>query len=949
MAKTRLNQKNRNLIEVFVISGGYLLLFLCLHEAVAHLEVLPGIRVWYLPAGLTLALLLAYGPVYSIAVLAAHLLALLWLQSPQFPIVWGIALSAATAAVYALNATLLRRALWSGSLQLRTRESAGQLVLGGSLTGVMVGMVNSMTMMLVGAFPLEALPRWTLESAVGHVTAILAFAPFLLLFVIPKLKSALRRFGRGKVVSEGVPLAEEGGGILQLFWIGTLSAALLWCISFIPPEAQFLRFCVLLLPLIWVALAAGLEGSATASFLLAGGFVFLLRAEFLQLETTSEMQLFFTLAVVNAILVAAAVTQRHIVEKANNYRHAVLGAVSLAAESVSTGDDWDENFSNVLSRLGQAAEVSHVYLLQAHYKESGVKFDQTSYEWTSEKMSAEEHQQDLMNLVQSHHLEDNLKTLEKGEAYAYEVTQLDKKERAIAEALGLRSSVIVPIILDDRLWGCLGLDRSFEEPEWEQPEIEALLSVAQSLGALMARAQIEEQFRQLFGNIRAVFWSGSPDGYSRTYVSRAYEQIWGSSIEALHERPNSWLDVIHREDLPQVKEALEDQVRDEYDIEYRLVLPSGGVRWIHDRGSAVKNRAGEVRQIVGIAEDISSQKEAEDRIRGTTQLLSVLIDSLRSGILVEDESRKVRWVNHAFCKMFDIPVEKDSLVGTDSRLLYAGSRSLGERIEEIISRGNSFTGEKLQYEGKVFHRDYLPLSISKYDNYHLWQYQNITDQKKAEDQIKASLREKEVLLQEIHHRVKNNLQVISSLLSLQSSRISDQQALQIFSDSQNRVRAMALVHERLYQSEDLARIDFSGYAEVLMEHLMHSYGAKSNVKLEMEVEPVQLDVDMAIPCGLIVNELVSNSLKYAFPDGRDGEILIHLSQRADELRLLIKDDGVGFKKEVELQTTQSLGLKLVRSLAKQLGGSLSYKNDDGTEFDIRFRHESGTEAKRFTA
>ncbi len=215
---------------------------------------------------------------------------------------------------------------------------------------------------------------------------------------------------------------------------------------------------------------------------------------------------------------------------------------------------------------------------------------------------------------------------------------------------------------------------------------------------------------------------------------------------------------------------------------------------------------------------------------------------------------------------------------------------------------------------------------------------DITERKRAEEQIEASLREKEVLLKEIHHRVKNNLQVISSLLYLQSRGVENDQALEMFRDSESRVRSMALVHERLYQSEDLARVDFAEYVRRLANYLFRSYGVNTNViRLKINVEYVFLGVDMAIPCGLIINELLSNSLKHAFPDGRAGEIRVEL--RADgegQFTLMISDNGVGFPKGLDFPDTKTLGLQLVNTLVNQLEGTIELDRRDGTTFEIAF-------------
>ena len=221
--------------------------------------------------------------------------------------------------------------------------------------------------------------------------------------------------------------------------------------------------------------------------------------------------------------------------------------------------------------------------------------------------------------------------------------------------------------------------------------------------------------------------------------------------------------------------------------------------------------------------------------------------------------------------------------------------------------------------------------------------------KKTEGQIKESLREKEVLLKEIHHRVKNNLQIISSLFRLQSAYIRDEHDVEIFKESQSRVRSMALIHERLYQSKDLAKIDFAEYTKKLVTHLLSLYAIHpETITLDISVDDVFLSIDIAIPCGLIINELVSNCLKHAFPEGTKGKICIKLrmaknlsvqkEQPDNIVTLIVSDNGTGLPKDLDLRSAKTLGLELVITLVKQLNGNIEFNRTGGTEFKITFPH-----------
>ena len=215
---------------------------------------------------------------------------------------------------------------------------------------------------------------------------------------------------------------------------------------------------------------------------------------------------------------------------------------------------------------------------------------------------------------------------------------------------------------------------------------------------------------------------------------------------------------------------------------------------------------------------------------------------------------------------------------------------------------------------------------------------DVTQRVAVEEKIRNSLREKEALLKEIHHRVKNNLQVVSSLLGLQSRVVGDEQTRKMFQESQNRIHSMALLHESLYQSNNLSMIDFPDYIRQLASHLFHSYGvAAERIHLRTNLDELYLNLDAAVPCGLIINELISNSLKYAFPDGREGEVRIELHEHSNGLaRLVVADNGIGLRTDIDWATARSLGLRLVRSLAEQLGAKIEVKSARGTEVQLTF-------------
>jgi len=212
--------------------------------------------------------------------------------------------------------------------------------------------------------------------------------------------------------------------------------------------------------------------------------------------------------------------------------------------------------------------------------------------------------------------------------------------------------------------------------------------------------------------------------------------------------------------------------------------------------------------------------------------------------------------------------------------------------------------------------------------------------------LKNSLKEKEILLKEIHHRVKNNLQVISGLLDLQAQHIRDPSGRLKYKESQNRIITMALIHEKLYHSENLTQVDLADYIHNLCENLIISYGAdRDRIRLDIKSKKIEIAVDTAIPCGLIINELITNALKHAFPGDRAGTISLSFKQlRNGHFLLTVADDGVGIPEDVDIYRTSTVGMQLVTVMIKQLGGTIKLKRKGGTSFKIRFweYHEAGT-------
>ncbi len=341
-------------------------------------------------------------------------------------------------------------------------------------------------------------------------------------------------------------------------------------------------------------------------------------------------------------------------------------------------------------------------------------------------------------------------------------------------------------------------------------------------------------------------------------------------------------------------------------------------------------------------EDISERMIAEDKAEVTHSLLQSCLESSKNvNIMAIDKSYHYVFFNS---------VHRASMHATNGREIKVGMNFLESIInEEQRSKvknlfDRTFTGECLESLDEYGTNERVVLKIMFNPIYNHKQEivgattfaYDVTESKKATDLIDRTLKEKEVLLKEIHHRVKNNLQIIQSLLNLQSQTISDAKIRNLFYESRDRIAAIALIHEQLYCAEDLALIDVTQYLQRLLERLMGN-SANENVTFTLKMKKLTLAVNIAIPCALILNELVTNCLKYAFPHGRKGLITIELTKNEDGLVVLsAADNGIGLPSELDLSCIKSFGLELVQLLAKQLHGTLEIIRSQGTKFCITF-------------
>jgi PAS domain S-box-containing protein len=303
---------------------------------------------------------------------------------------------------------------------------------------------------------------------------------------------------------------------------------------------------------------------------------------------------------------------------------------------------------------------------------------------------------------------------------------------------------------------------------------------------------------------------------------------------------------------------------------------------------------------------------------------------------------KIMDLNHAAAKFS--PLSREDTVGMYFTDLQSVTGEDSSFYQELFSKFleeedvGTFESRLISREGEIRLMEVHPAPLYKEGEIYAIQIiaQDITERKKAETEVNASLKEKEMLLGEINSRVRNYMNIISSLLELQSVYMKDEENREVLKDNKNRVKSMLLIHDGFSQSEDFALIDFSQYVKKLIEHINNSYNVDTDrIKVNSKTEGLMLDIDSAIPCGLIINELLTNAVKHAFPGNEKGEVRVEFGLDTQENNVLIvKDNGTGLSDEINFKESKTMGFQLVNTLVNQLNGSVILSRDKGTTFQV---------------
>ncbi len=629
------------------------------------------------------------------------------------------------------------------------------------------------------------------------------------------------------------------------------------------------------------------------------------------------------------------------------------GIVNASKILLKTNIGIDEAMKRTLREMLYVSQTSRVYIFKNKYVESkGLCMDMIYEECSS--YATPYINDPLMHEFPYKNEPGSWKdTLSTGNYIIGMTEDFPADVKSVFNEQNILSILVLPIFIGKRWYGSIGFDDVEKRRIWNEEDIRLLKTVADMIGSYLERRETIQQIKESENRYRAVVEDQTEliirfkDNGDITFVNEAYCRYFNTSKEKII--GNNHKQLSHRKYYDKFLENIQSlnpmspSITDEYEV-----TTSKGKRILRMTDRAIYDDNSNIIEYQSVGKDITEQKKAEQFLKESESKYRTLFETANDAIFILESTYYVD-CNIQAVKLLNVE-SKDDIIGMNLSYFPPENQPDGlysnEKASKIIQR--AIKGEPQFFQWRIM----LPSKKLVDVEVNLNSFQSldkklliaivrdITERKKAEEKIKNSLKEKEILLREVHHRVKNNLQIISSIINLQANNTKVEEIKMIIKEIRNRILSMALIHEKLYQSDNIAKVDFSTYVRSLILGLFNTYAVtEKKIKIDIDIYNAQLNLDFVVPCGLIINEVVSNSIKYAFPRDMSGRIKVSFqpSEDGEGFVLDIIDNGVGMPEHIDFNKTLTLGLRLIRALITQLNGKVSIDRKNGTHYHIEFK------------
>ncbi|MDI6401321.1 PAS domain S-box protein [Balneolaceae bacterium ANBcel3] len=632
-----------------------------------------------------------------------------------------------------------------------------------------------------------------------------------------------------------------------------------------------------------------------------------------------------------------------------HYLAGVLRGLAFSIYQLLLVKDYQKAVNELIKIIGKAAEIDRVSIYR--FEEAPRDGGQMKFEWVKyDSLSAINDK--MTSMVRFHQMDPELfEKIEQGKVVQVISRDLeDNKLQEYLKQLKIHVTMMAPFFVGEKLKGVIAFDNCSDDEKWNSEIRHVLKTIAGALGHHEQKAQMElqlvetkDRYRSLVATIRDAVFQVDDEGVIQ-FVNTAWSRIVGYDVaECTGKELYGFVHYDDRESMQEDFKGILKSGKETLQKEYRLIARDSRTRWLECTCMVMKDPKSGSRHIYGTMHDVTELKKIQKEWTQSTRKLESLIESLPLAVSGIESDGKVTLWNRMAEETYGW--KRKEVLGKDApEVPDAYKEAHLELIDRVLSgeEAEAMEVERRRKNGSSVHirLSASPLfdSTSKVEQV-LFFAKDISQEKMSREAIRKSLKEKDVLLSEIHHRVKNNMAVISGLLSLKAQEQSDPKMASLLKESENRIRSMAMIHEKLYQTDTFAEVEFGSYLQDLMQHISNQYSDSGlSVETSVQSDSIYLEISQAVPCGLLMNELITNGFKHAFSGREEGIIEISMRSKGELCEVYYKDNGVGLPEgALNGKGEASLGLNLIRGLAKQLKGNLEFGNDDGAYFVVKFK------------